>query len=256
MVLVSTVLFGVAGWAYLVHQQSVIERPPYRVPISRLELDSVSAAVRIEPGPPGQVSIRQSLGWTWRRPVVAMIWEGDVLKVSVRCHRLFGLDDLGCDAELDIRLPAETEVTGSSTSGITQLRDLTGPISLKTGTGFIDLARVSGPIAVQAKSGRIQGSELFSARVEASTSSGPIELGFAHAPDAVTAIASSGPLTLSMPPGTRYKINGHSSSGSRSIDPTLADTSSPHVLDVVTSSGSVTINPRGGGVVLDHGPTR
>lgn len=242
LVAVTTALLGGSqAWAAMVHQATVIEGRPYHARIGELVLDSGSADVEVDPGPTDEVTVRQILSWTMTRPKVAMIWDRDTLRIAVKCPRILGVDEPGCAARLEIMVPAETRVSGRSTSGQTSVRNLAGDIHLQTGSGSIDLVRVAGQVWAESNSGQVTGRALSSPQVRAATGSGEVELSFDQAPKAVTLFSSSGDLALTVPAQSRYDISGRTASGSRSIDPELADSESPNKIDIVTNSGSATV---------------
>ena len=239
------VLSGSQAVGVLVQQHTVRDKA-YGLGARELVLDSTGADVRIEPGLPGQVLVRTSLDWTLRKPLVAMIWEGDTLKVSVRCDRLLDLGGLGCGVRLDIRVPAATVVTGRSTSGPVEVRGLTGDVQLRSGSGAVGLSGLGGRVSVRSASGAVRGTALASARVEVETASGEARLAFSRPPDAVTASTGSGELWITVPAGSRYRMTGRSASGGRSIDPVLEEPGAPRSIDVSTGSGSVLIRSSDG----------
>ncbi|WP_371481660.1 hypothetical protein [Kitasatospora sp. NBC_00315] len=235
------VLAGSQAWAALV-QQHFSGAKVYEQQARMLVLDTGTAQVTVQPGPPGRVTVRRDLDWTLRKPVVSMLWEGDVLSVSVRCGSLpVHLGDVGCDARIGIEVAPGTEVSGRSTSGSTEVRGLTGDVRLRTTSGAILLSGLGGQISARSTSGLIRGLALAGPQVQASTDSGELRLTFARPPDAVTASVGSGEMGIVVPPGSRYRISGHSVSGNRSIDPALADPASPRSIDVAAGSGTVGI---------------
>ncbi|MFE3113445.1 DUF4097 family beta strand repeat-containing protein [Kitasatospora indigofera] len=239
------VLSGSQAMGVLVRQHTVRDKT-YALAARELVLDTTGAEVRIEPGLPGQVLVRSSLDWTLRKPLVAMLWEGDTLKVTVRCDRMLDLGGLGCGVGLDIRVPAATAVTGLSTSGSVEVRGLTGDVRLRSGSGAVVLTGLGGRVTARSGSGSVWGTALASARVEVGTGSGDARLAFARPPDTVTASTTSGELWITVPTGSRYRITGRSASGGRSIDPVLEDPAAPRGIDVSTRSGAVFIRSSDG----------
>ncbi|MFE2720931.1 DUF4097 family beta strand repeat-containing protein [Kitasatospora sp. NPDC059327] len=236
------VLFGaVQTWAMVVHQQAVSEHS-YPVPVTRVELDTGTAEVRIKPGAPGQVTVRQYLDWTVRKPTVSAVFEGDVLTVRMRCNQLLPAVDVGCGASIDLEVPAAASVSGGGTSGSLAVRDLTGDVRLAATSGAIRLTRLSGQVYARTTSGELKADGLSSAQVEARAYSGAIDLGFVRPPRLVDVGATSGSVSVGLPKGSRYAFDHNGGiGGERHIDPELADSTSPDTVRVVTTSGSVWI---------------
>ncbi|MFF1868649.1 DUF4097 family beta strand repeat-containing protein [Kitasatospora herbaricolor] len=234
------VLGGSQAWAALVqqHTSSVKE---YQRAARVLVLDTGRATVRIEPGRSDRVVVRTDLDWTLRQPEVSMLWEDDVLRVSVSCNRLLDTGRFGCGTRLDVQVPADTRVTGRNSSGHTEVRGLTGDVQLRTTSGSVRLAGLTGRLTVGSTSGVVRGEGLTSRAVEVDTASGTVDLAFAAAPDSVVASSTSGSLSLTVPAGSRYRFSGSAGSGGRSIDPVLADSGSPRTIEGSTTSGSMTV---------------
>ncbi|MCX5213066.1 DUF4097 domain-containing protein [Kitasatospora sp. NBC_00240] len=228
------------AWAALVqqHTSSVKE---YQRAARVLALDTGRATVRIEPGRSDRVVVRAALDWTLRQPQVSMLWDDDVLRVSVSCNRFLDAGRFDCGTRLVVEVPADTRVTGRNSSGHTEVRGLTGDVQLRTASGSVRLAGLSGRLTLGSTSGVVRGEGLTSPAVEADTASGTVDLSFAAAPASVVASSTSGSLSLTVPAGSRYRFTGRAGSGGRSIDPVLADSASPRTIEGSTTSGSMTV---------------
>ncbi|MFJ9949902.1 DUF4097 family beta strand repeat-containing protein [Kitasatospora sp. NPDC091207] len=236
-------VFGaVQTWAMVVQQKTVSERT-YQVPVTRVELDTGTAAVVIRPGAPGRVHVKQYLDWTVRKPTVSAVFEGDALTVRMRCNQVLPAVDVGCAALIELEVPVATSVSGGGTSGSIEVQDLTGSIRLAATSGAIQLVGLSGEVSARTTSGLLRASGLTSARVEARSFSGEVDLGFVRAPHLVDVGVSSGAVSLGLPPGSRYAFDfsGGAVGGERHVDPELADASSPDTVRVGTTSGSVRV---------------
>ncbi|MEE1787899.1 DUF4097 family beta strand repeat-containing protein [Streptomyces sp. SP17BM10] len=226
-------------------QQTTAEKTYDHVVVRKLQLATGSASVRVRAGEDGRVVVRRNLNYTFRAPRFSTVIEGDVLSVAVSCRQ--PLPFLGCGAEIELDVPQGTEVSGSVDSGSVDVADLSGEVRLDATSGALYLRRLSGEVRARTTSGMVEGTELTAARVEASTTSGSVELDFVRAPHAVDVSTSSGSATMTLPKGSRYAFSGQVGSGSRSIDPDLADASSPDSLHASVTSGSLRIGYRGDG---------
>lgn len=231
-------------WGLVARRQTTAERT-YDHAVRKLQLAAGSASVLVRAGKEGQVVIRRNLDYTFRAPQVSTEIEGDVLLVSVSCRGL--LSFFGCGAQIELDVPPATEVTGSVGSGSVDVSDLAGEVRLDATSGALYLRRLSGEVRTRTTSGMVQGTELTSARVEARTTSGSVELDFVRAPHAVDVSTTSGSATMTLPKGSRYAFSGQVGSGSRSVDPDLSDASSPDSLHASVSSGSLLIGYRDDG---------
>ncbi|MER7755741.1 DUF4097 family beta strand repeat-containing protein [Kitasatospora sp. NPDC097643] len=242
---VTAVLLVIGGgsqtWAMVVQQRSVAERP-YDVSIRKLKLDTGNASVRVRPGREGRVVVRQQLDWTIRKPVVSAVFEGDELTLGLQCRLVLPFVDLGCGAQIELEVPAGTDVSGQFGSGSVDVEGLSGNVRLEGTSGAAQLSGLSGEVYAHLTSGLVKGEDLSSARVDAATTSGAVELAFTRAPHAVDVSTTSGSVTMTVPKGGRYAFSGEAGSGSRHIDPELADGSSPNSIRAEVISGSLRID--------------
>jgi putative adhesin len=147
-------------------------------------------------------------------------------------------------------------VTASANSGGVDLSDIGGAVQVQTTSGAINLRNISGEVRATATSGSIRGSDLQHVR-QVQTSNGSISLQGVFT-DAASIAASSGPVNLTLMPGSAVSLDAHTSSGR--VEPrnllnlrggvTRRDALSGAVgspapdatLHVQTSSGSITIS--------------
>ncbi|MFF2076442.1 DUF4097 family beta strand repeat-containing protein [Kitasatospora sp. NPDC058162] len=233
---------GLQTWSAVVQQRTTTSKS-YPVLIHRVRLETGSASVRVFAGGEGQVVVRQRLDWMVRKPVVSAVFDGDVLTVGMHCRQVLPLADFGCGAQIDLEVPAATEVTGSVTSGSISVDGLSGSVRMELTSGVLQLADTSGEVWARATSGLVQASDLSAPRVTARTTSGSVELVFAKAPHAVDVGATSGSVNMTVPKGSRYALSSDVGSGSGRIDPVLEDSTSSDTIHTEVTSGSVTIGP-------------
>ncbi|MFH9348247.1 DUF4097 family beta strand repeat-containing protein [Kitasatospora sp. NPDC017646] len=234
---------GVQTWSLVVQQQTTSTKP-YDVVVHRVRLETGSASVRLRAGRERHVVVRQRLDWTVRKPVVSTTFDDDgVMTVGMHCRQVQPFADLGCGAEIELEVPAATEVTGSVGSGSVDVEGLSGSVRMELTSGQLTLTDTSGEVWAQATSGQVQGTNLSAPRVTARTTSGSVELSFARPPHAVDVRATSGSVNLTLPKGSRYAFSSSVGSGSGGIDPVLADSTSPDTVHAEVDSGSIMIGP-------------
>ncbi|MFJ8430523.1 DUF4097 family beta strand repeat-containing protein [Kitasatospora sp. NPDC094019] len=245
LALVVVMLTGaVQTWAMAVRQQTRSEHT-YGIAVTKVRLDTGRATVRIRPGQEGRVVVRQFLNWMVRKPVVSAMFDQDELDVRMFCNQVFAARDIGCGAVIELELPPAVAVTGRQSSGSIDIAGVSGGIDLVSTSGEVRLADVSGPLTVRTTSGSVHGRRLTSPRADAATTSGSVELGFVTEPSAVDIGVTSGSVSLGLPRGSRYDFEGGTAPRG-GIDPSLADSSSPHKVRISVSSGSVEVYSRDG----------
>ncbi|MFI2608691.1 DUF4097 family beta strand repeat-containing protein [Kitasatospora sp. NPDC018619] len=233
---------GLQTWSMAVQQRTDSTRP-YDVVVHRLRLETGNASVRVRAGQEGHVVVRQRLDWLLRKPVLSTVFEGDVLTVGMHCRLVLPFAEVGCGAEIDLEVPAGTEVSGSVGTGSVQLEGMSGDVRMELTSGQLVLSDTSGEVSVHGTSGLVRGTGLAAPRVSAQLTSGAVELAFARPPHEVEATATSGSVALFLPKDSRYAVSSEIGSGSGRIDPALADSSSPNRVHTAVTSGAVTVLP-------------
>ncbi|MER7770377.1 DUF4097 family beta strand repeat-containing protein [Kitasatospora sp. NPDC096140] len=233
---------GLQTWSVVAQQRSTGSRS-YDRPVHRLKLETGNASVKVRAGRVDHVVVHQRLEWMLRKPVVSTVFTDDLVTVGVRCRQVLPVADLGCSAEIEVDVPASTEVSGSVSSGSVQVEGLSGNVDVSLTSGELLLVDTSGDVTARATSGLIQGRNLQARRVDVRTTSGSTELKFDRAPEQVTTTATSGSLTMTLPRGSRYAFSSDVGSGNGRIAPELADSDSPNRIHATVTSGSISINP-------------
>ncbi|MBD0673363.1 hypothetical protein BU198_22290 [Streptomyces sp. CBMA156] len=229
-------------WAMAVQQRTSSSRP-YDKAIRGVRLETGNASVRVRAGREGHVVVHQSLDWLVRKPVVSVTIVDGVLTVAMRCRRVLPFADFGCGAEIELEVPAATEVSGSVGSGSVRVEGLSGNVRMELTSGELLLSDTSGDVTVGVTSGQVRGGNLSARRVTVRANSGSVSLNFAKAPAVVDAAATSGSVEMTVPKDSRYAFTSETGSGHGGIDPLLADPGSPNRMHVAVTSGSISVNP-------------
>ncbi|GAA4632992.1 hypothetical protein GCM10023196_068760 [Actinoallomurus vinaceus] len=233
---------GVQMWGRLIRQthDSRIMSGPH--PITALEVEVGAGEVEVTAGPAGQVTVDQTLKWALNKPHVERSWDGTTLRLKAVCGQgsvLFS--SLECGVGLRIQVPAEVALQARSSSGTVSATGLTGAVRLQTSSGVVSMERLAGPVWARASSGVINGTALDSSQVDVGLSSGATTLEFRTAPRDVTARTSSGSISIGVPPGQRYRVEGESSFAKPDIAAGLQDNTSDRRIEIHTSSGSAEV---------------
>ncbi|MFJ5923772.1 DUF4097 family beta strand repeat-containing protein [Kitasatospora sp. NPDC092948] len=232
---------GAASTGAALVQQDTVREKSYFEAINRLDIDSGPAVVTVRAGGTDRVIVTERVGWSLHKPTVSQRIEADTLSVSVDCPEASLL--FGCAVVLEIQVPAATAIKSRSGSGRTEIFGTSGEISTETGSGQVQLSQVSGAIRAESGSGQIIGTGLTSAETRASSSSGQVTLQYDRPPTSVTARMASGNLVLQVPDDrSQYRIDLSTAGAEKVVDPSLQDSTSSRVIDIVTASGTVTVN--------------
>ncbi|MFD7338730.1 DUF4097 family beta strand repeat-containing protein [Streptomyces violascens] len=238
----------VAPFTISLMADAVSRTDPYKSPdngrphaVSAVEVDAGAAEITVTTGAAGQVTMDGKLTWAMKRPKIERTWDGDTLKVHARCDGFVDEFLQNCQVKLDLAVPAGVRLKVRSGSGPVKVRDLTGPVDLQGGSGTMKLYGLKGTVRAKVGSGAIQATQLSSPEADLRSGSGSVDAQFAAAPQRVKASTGSGSVSVTVPEGAHYQVMGGKGSGSRNIQPELADNNSDRVLDVSSGSGSVTV---------------
>ena len=114
-------------------------------------------------------------------------------------------------------------------------------LNLRNRAGGFELRGMAGEIRAEASTGGVQGRELTSRRVTATTNTGGVELDFVQPPDQVIAETHTGGVEISLPSGTAYAVGADSRKPEIDVQ---RDPSSQHVIRAKTDTGGIEITSR------------
>ena len=188
------------------------------------------------------MDVSEKLAWSTARPRVSPTWVGDTPQLRTGCTggTFFLVQALKCQVSLVIRVPPHVAVFVSTAAGSVAVRGVTGDVTTRTGSGSTHLVGLGGEVSARTSSGDIDGETLRSARTSAQAGSGSIELQYAAGPSSVTTLTGSGSAEVVVPRGKRFRVGGVSGSGSRYVQPGLADPDSAATLTMTAGSGAAT----------------
>ncbi len=214
--------------------------------VRTVEIYGGVGSVRVVPGGRDRVEVAEKLVWSKGTPRVDRTWVGDTLQVRTGCPGtgFVLVQALQCQVALVVTVPAAASVYAATSAGTVDVRGVVGDVTTRTGSGSTRLEGLRGAVDARTGSGEITGDSLESARTTARAGSGSVLLGYAAAPAAVTVVTGSGSAEVVVPPGGRYRTEGATGSGSRTIAPGLQDPGATGVLDLSAGSGSVSVHYR------------
>ncbi|OZM71531.1 hypothetical protein CFN78_19690 [Amycolatopsis antarctica] len=214
--------------------------------VRNVRIDSDSGNVTVRAADTSTTTVKQVFDLTFGDPEPGFELDGDELT----------LGDCGwwCTVDYEVTVPRGTTVSGDADSGDVRLegvrsvdvqadsgnidvRDVDGSVRAEASSGDVSLVNIGSDVSADASSGNITG-EGIRGKVEVDASSGDIDLSLA-AEHPVTAKASSGNISLVVPPG-RYRVEGESDSGSRDVD-VAVDPGAGTLLSLETNSGNVSV---------------
>ena len=218
VLLVAGATFGVVAGFF---RQSRTETKVY-AGVTALSVSATTGSVTVHAGAPGgQVTVTRHLTWSFGTAGSAETLAGGRLTAQADCEATLGLGL--CSVDYDLVVPPDL------------------PLTLETHTGTIEVDGVAGDLHASTHTGSVDLRGLLSRRVEASTSTGSVEVHFVTAPDDVRADTSTGSVEVVLPAGpTTYAVSASTSTGSTDVNVPV-DPASAHRITAHTSTGSVEV---------------
>ncbi|GAA3120746.1 hypothetical protein JOF29_006550 [Kribbella aluminosa] len=233
-------VLGGAYWALTgVTEGTKNDQSSYPVQGTELLVNGASATIEVRPGDGTEVKVeRQFERNVFGSDPKDSYNEGRLELDSGGC----GFLSFGCRTSYVLTVPRNVKLTLEASSGHVTVSGLEAGADLKTSSGSIEVHDVSGPLDLRSSSGNLDADGLTSTAVSAHSSSGNLALEFAAVPQSIDAKASSGDVSIAIPPGdTTYKLATDTSSGDRSAN-VKSDPNATRTITARTSSGDVSID--------------
>jgi hypothetical protein len=210
-----------------------IDRIDVRLAAGRLEVSG--AAGEADSG----VHVERTASWVISRPSIVEEVEGRTLRISVRGQSLVGR---GGAVDYRISAPASVAVRAVTGAGSIEVDGVDGAIDLGTAAGEIRVRSLAGPARLDTRMGRIKATGLVGAEMEASSTTGTVELEFAAPPEHVDVSTSTGSLVVAVPGGP-YRVDARTGAGNTEVG-VATDPDATRSIRARSSAGSVTIKRR------------
>ncbi|MER6723218.1 hypothetical protein [Streptomyces halstedii] len=225
------------GWSRLYPTtRTDTERMRHRV--AAVRIDGAGGSVLVRPGPAGEVSLRSTRSWTRRAPHVERSWEGDILHIRLAEPSQGWLEGLAPSIVVELRIPASVPVTARLTSGLADLRDLRGPLDLRSETATLRVTDSGGPLRARTDRGAIRASGLTPPTVRMTVGAGSASLRFARAPRRISVALATGAVQITIPSGARYAVTVYAPDADVRTAPGLKDSKAANRLDVRAGKGA------------------
>jgi hypothetical protein len=187
-----------------------------------ISLKTSAGTVRIQAGTGTQVSVSYTEHYELRRPTVTATALDAGLQLAARCPG--GLFGDNCEINYVVTVPASASLV------------------LHTGDGDVHLGATTGTISVDTGNGDVDGTQLRSTTVIASTGNGDVQLQWDVAPTEVVTTTGNGGINLVVPQGTAYKVSAHTGNGSTHVT-VPQDQAATASITAETGNGAIHISP-------------
>lgn len=196
------------------------EQQTYQVaePIATLAVQGKAAAVSVTTGA-GPVTVTEIYRYGADRPRTSHRVDGAILHlVDTGCVD----DEKRCELEFQVRVPAATTLNIAVTVGAVRIADIAGDVNVTT------------------EAGAVEGTHLSAQNVTVSTQAGATALQFSGAPGQVRSTTQAGAVEVSVPTGTAYAVDVHTTVGATKVT-VPQDPRSDHTIEVNAELGAVSV---------------
>lgn len=217
-------------------QDAVAQTTHTAAPVVELVADG---HVTVTAGSRDDVAVERTGTWAFVAPEFRTRETSERLVVEFTCPWRYVWN---CEADLDVTLPAGTQVVVRTSNGDVRATGSLGGAELRTSNGRVEASSVTGDLDARTSNGDVVVTDVTGA-VTARTSNGRIEVTGAGSVDAHT---SNGPVDVLDVEGA---VDVESSNGRIDVAEARSD------ISAVTSNGGVTVRGTGEPVALDIGTT-
>src|SRR3954452_19264919 len=193
-------------------------------PIDRVVVTADAGNVRLVAARAQRVTLIEKRRWLWRKPHVRAQLQGPILRVAADCPEVGVMDR--CAADLELRVPFDTDVT------------------VRGGAGDIDADGLAGHVELRTDAGDVSGDHLVPVSLDAATNAGDLDLRFITSPVSVRARSDAGDVDIRVPAG-EYRVDTSSAAGSDEVAGVLRNDSSHRRIDARTQAGDVMVRGEG-----------
>jgi hypothetical protein len=203
--------------------------------VRRVEVH-VTGSVHVRGGPADEARLARRSTFGVHRPEVRQELVDGLLTVRVECP---GGVSVVCDNRIDLVVPADAalELHGLGT----HVTDMTGDVEVRSGAGEVELVRVSGRIDASVGGGAVNGRDLRTTEVRATSGAGSVDLQFTVAPTDVDAESGAGSVLVTIPDGPEaYRVDADAGAG-EDVVRVRTDPTSERVIRANAGAGSVEV---------------
>lgn len=206
---------------------------------SRVEVSVPNAAMRFGPSDDDRVHVSVTGSYFGAKPRVSVSTDDGVTTVQGGCvMRMF----TRCTLRIAVTLPEALPLTVDGRNGGLAVARLTGPLTLRTTNGTIEARAVRGDLDLRSTNGGIRIQNSRSGTVVARTTNGGVDLAFLSAPDTVDARSTNGPITVRVPAdGESYVVSADTTNGNVDTKTVRSERRADRVITAETTNGNVTV---------------
>lgn len=194
-------------------------------PVHKLVVDSDAGSVRIIATDAGSITVQQTTHWVTDEPTPKRSVVDGVLRLVDADECRGGWTVFRCETDYRIEVPRELAIT------------------VKADAGTVKVAGVTGNLTIESDAGTVEGTQLGSDRVKASTDAGNVRLAFVTTPSSVDAETDAGNVDIDLP-RSEYALDLDTDAGGSSVEGVVQYDLSPRTVKASTDAGDIEIRGR------------
>jgi hypothetical protein len=213
IVVVGTIGFGsVQVVSALAHEENTSVRTFDDPAITTLDLDSHAGSVRVVGTDRDAITVTSEVSDGLFPTDHTAAVEGDRLVLRTTCPPVIGLF---CSVDYTIEVPADLAIVVHVDNGSATVTGIDGTVDVSADNGGVDLDGLTGVVQADADNGSVEGVNLRSTRVEATSDNGSVRLSFVVEPEVVVAGTDHGSVEIVVPDTpVAYRVDLSSGHGS------------------------------------------
>lgn len=210
-------------------------------PIRSVEVDIDAGRVDVVGTTSGEAKVDRVRHYLHGAPTISETVSDGVLRLRTRCPTFVALQ---CRVDVRLEVPVGATVRVRTDQGDVGIEGMTNGVDVTTSAGAVRLTRSAGAVKVATSAGSIEGVDLTSPSIDASTDAGRIRMSLAEPAARVDLRTSAGSIDLALPaaPGG-YRVAADTGAGKKDV--TVAqDPTSARAVTARTGAGSIRIHNR------------
>jgi hypothetical protein len=229
---------SVAGW---LGYRTEVQTQVYRQAVTSIDIEVDTGDLTLAPGDAGTVAVTRRLFWSYSKPTIDEQWDGQTLRVTGDCRGWFWLGP-GCGVDYTVAVPEGVSVLARTSTGDISVSNIRGVLRLSTSTGDIRVSGAAAALELRTSTGDITATTTGAAPVDASTSTGDIDLRLGASSPDVMARTSTGDIQITVPGDVAYRVQADTSTGDVRVSVSQDDRST-YAIRARASTGDIDIRP-------------
>lgn len=206
--------------------------------VTTVDVDNGAGPVRIVATDGDELVVRAEISDGLRATGERQELVGGRLELRASCPN-FG--STWCRVSYELQVPSDIPLVVRTDTGSIDIAGMTGAVDVAADNGSVDLVGLSGDVRASSNNGSVEAVDLRAPVVTADSDNGRIALGFAAAPTTVSASTDNGSIEIVVPDdGTKYRLDVQTDNGS-TTEQVPIDSSSRRTITVRTDNGSATV---------------